>query len=168
MGRARTPLAGIAERRDPNEIALRAIVIAAAVATSYIHATLGGPMFTLNAVGYLTLSAALVVPLALARRVRWLTRLALLGFTTATIVGWLFMGARFELAYIDKGIEVALVAFLLADIWRADGPPWRAPSRIARAVVRLGNGRMEPKPLSGSAGRSNSRAVDEPPHRKVG
>jgi hypothetical protein len=55
--------------------------------------------------------------------IRWLVRLALLGFTAATIGGWVLFGARFELAYIDKAVEVVLVTFLLVELWLVDGGP---------------------------------------------
>lgn len=91
------------------------------LATAYIHTTLGGLLFTLNALGYAVLAVAIVVPIRLAHHFRWLIRLALLGFTLATMGGWLMFGARYDMAYIDKAIEAVLVAFLLLSIYRFDG-----------------------------------------------
>src|SRR6266542_1316539 len=83
------------------------------LATAYIHSTLGTLLFTLNAVAYTVLAVALVVPIGLAERYRWLIRLALLGFVLATIGGWILFGARYDVAYFDKAIEVVLVGFLV-------------------------------------------------------
>ena len=47
---------------------------------------------------------------------RWPARLALFGFAGATIAGWLLFGARFQLAYIDKAIELALLCFLAIEV----------------------------------------------------
>jgi hypothetical protein len=119
---------------------LRITVVGLALATAYIHATLGGLLFTLNAIGYTVLAMAVVLPGPLATY-RWLNRLVMIGFTVATIGGWLAFGARFPLAYLDKGIEVALVLVLVIDLWRSDGSPVliarriaRLPATVARAV----------------------------------
>jgi hypothetical protein len=130
-------------RSEPLETVLRGIVVACTLATAFIHASLGGILFTANAAGYLVLALALLAPLAAVRRVRWLVRLALLGFTATTVVGWLFMGARFPLAYLDKAIELALMTLLAADLWLADGGPKVIGRRIlgeiaSRLPVRAG------------------------------
>ena len=111
---------------------LRIAVVGLALATAYIHATLGGLLFTVNAIGYAVLALAVVLPGPLARY-RWLVRLTLIGFTVATIGGWLAFGARFPLAYLDKGIEAGLVLALVVDLWRSDG----SPIVIARRIGRL-------------------------------
>lgn len=116
---------------------LRATVVCLTLATAAIHASLGGPLFTVNAVGYAALALALVLPGVFARG-RWLTRVALLGFTLATILGWVAFGARFPLAYLDKAIEVVLVGFLALDIWFTDGGPIgvaRQTRELVRSVV---------------------------------
>lgn len=100
------------------------------LATSYIHSTLGGLLFTFNALGYATLAMAMVVPIRLADRFRWLVRLGLLGFTVATIGGWVLFGARYDVAYLSKGIEAVLVALLLVSIFRFDGGPAGVFSRV--------------------------------------
>ena len=107
--------------RDWVAVALVAATVVLTLATAYIHWTLGGILFTLNALGYTGLAVALIVPIGLADRFRWLVRLALLGFTLATMGGWVVMGARIQIAYIDKAIEAALVAVLVASIYRFDG-----------------------------------------------
>jgi len=106
-------------------VALRAVIVALALGTAYIHSTLGGMLFTLNALGYFALAAAMVVPLGLAIRYRWAVRFALAGFALATIVGWAIQGPYYTTAYIAKAIEVALIVTLIVDFLRADGNPVR-------------------------------------------
>ena len=111
--------------------ALRIAIVALTLATAYIHATLGGLLFTLNAIGYTALALAMILPGPIGRA-RWLVRLALIGFTVATIAGWLAFGARFQLAYLDKAIEVGLVLATVVDLWHTDGNPLAIARRIRR------------------------------------
>jgi hypothetical protein len=123
----------------PLEAVSHATIVALTVATAAIHASLGGLLFMANAVGYATLAVLIALPGPVAR-VRWLVRLALLGFTTMTIAGWLAFGARFQLAYVDKGVELLLVALVAAEIWRLDGGPTgvvRRAHRLVADVARL-------------------------------
>ena len=64
----------------PSDVALRALIVALALGTAYIHSTLGGLLFTLNSIGYVTAAVAMVIPLALAVRFRWVVRLGLIGY----------------------------------------------------------------------------------------
>lgn len=112
-----------AAQRDALAIALVAAAVILTLATAYIHSTLGGLLFTMNAIGYTALAIALVVPLGPARGLRWLVRVGLLAFVVATIGGWILFGARYDVAYIDKAIEVVLVALLVVSIYRFDGGP---------------------------------------------
>ena len=111
----------------------RATIVGLALSTAAIHLSLGGTLFTLNAIGYVVLAAAIVLPGL--GPVRWLVTLGLLGFTAATIGGWVAFGARFPLAYVDKAIELVLAAFLLAEVWLLDGGPG-GTIRLARAGLR--------------------------------
>ncbi len=119
-------------------IVLRIVVVALTLTTALIHAQLGGLMFTLNALGYLGLAAAMILPGPFAR-IRWLARLALVALAIATIVGWLLIGARFPLAYLDKAVEVVLVVFLTFEVW-LDGGPAVIANRLRRAATALGRG----------------------------
>jgi hypothetical protein len=113
-----------------------ATIVGLTLATAAIHASLGGLLFTANAVGYATLALVYALPGPIGY-VRWLVRLALLGFTTTTIAGWLAFGARFDLAYVDKGIEIVLVAFLLAEMWDLDGGPSGIVRRGRHVVAEI-------------------------------
>ena len=63
----------------PTDIVLRLAIVGLTLATGYIHSTLGGLLFTLNAVGYLVAAVALVIPLGIAVHYRWVVRLGLMG-----------------------------------------------------------------------------------------
>ena len=102
---------------------LHVAIAALAASTAWVHLTLGGLRFTLNAGGYLVLALALVAPIAVARRHRWLIRIALAAYAATTIVGWALEPAFYTTAYIAKAVEVALIALLAVDFARHDGNP---------------------------------------------
>lgn len=110
-------------------VALRFGIVALALGTAYIHSTLGGLLFTLNATGYVVAAAAMVVPLALAIRFRWVVRLGLIGYAIMTIVGWAIQGPYYSTAYAAKAIEAALIFLLIVDFLRADGNPVKVVRR---------------------------------------
>ena len=107
----------------PLDVVIRIAIVGLVLGTAYIHSTLGGLLFTLNALGYLVAAVAIVIPLGIAIRFRWFIRLGLMGYATTTIVAWALQGPYFQLAYIAKGIEVALIALLIVDFARMDGNP---------------------------------------------
>jgi hypothetical protein len=118
----------------PALVILRIEIVALTLATAWIHATLGSTLFLLNACGYVVLAAAMVLPGPVAR-VRWLARYALMGFAATTIAAWLAFGAHFDLAYLSKGIEVALIGLLLVESWVVDGGPVAVARRLERLAV---------------------------------
>jgi hypothetical protein len=130
----------ITVRPSASDITLHLAIVVLTLATAAIHASLGGVLFLANATGYSILAIALIVPLPIASRYRWLIRLALLGFTSATIAGWVVLGARFPLAYLDKGIEALLVACLVTEAYRLEGSPLEAVRRLARLVRSVAGG----------------------------
>ena len=105
------------------DAAIRLGIVGLTLGTAYIHSTLGGLLFTLNATGYVVAAAAMIVPLALASRFRWFIRVGLMGYAATTIVAWAIQGPYFTTAYIAKAIEVALIAMLVIDVARFDGNP---------------------------------------------
>ncbi len=94
--------------------ALQIAIILLTVATAAIHIGLAIPsnliMFYLNGLGYLVLVVALYLPQLAQRRntIRWL----LLAYTAVTVIGWVAIGQRTTIAYIDKLIEVTLIILL--------------------------------------------------------
>jgi hypothetical protein len=108
---------------SPVDIALRVAIVGLTLSTGYIHSTLGGLLFTLNAVGYLVAAVAMVIPLSLAVRYRWVVRLGLMGYAATTIIGWAIQGPYYSTAFIAKGIEVVLITLLAVDFARMDGNP---------------------------------------------
>ncbi len=71
----------------------------------------------------LVAAVAMIVPLALAVRFRWIVRVGLIGYAATAIVAWAVMGPYFSTAYIAKAIEVALIVALAIDFARHDGSP---------------------------------------------
>ena len=116
------------------DIALRVAIVTLALATGVIHATLGGPLFTLNAAGYAVAALAMIIPLGIAVRNRWLVRLGLIGYAATAIVGWLLIGPRYDVAYLAKAIEVTLIVLLAIEFVRMDGNPM---TKIRRALADL-------------------------------
>jgi hypothetical protein len=105
------------------DIVLRVAIVVLAMSTAYIHSTLGDSLFTLNAIGYVVGAAAMVAPIAIARRERWLIRIGLAGFAATTITAWAVQGPHYTTAYVAKAIEVALIALLALDFARRTGNP---------------------------------------------
>jgi hypothetical protein len=129
-----------AQHFSPTTIALRSLVVGLTLVTATIHAQLGGLLFMANAIGYTTLALAMVAPGPIGQ-VRWLVRVGLIGFAAATIGGWLLFGARFPLAYVDKAVEVVLIAVVAVELWRSDGG-LSGVVRQARGLVARLAGRL--------------------------
>jgi hypothetical protein len=119
-----------------SDVALRAVIVGLALSTAYIHSTLGGLLFTLNALGYVTAAMAMVIPLALAVRFRWVIRLGLIGYAMTTILGWAIQGPYYPTAYLAKAIEVALIVAVAVDFARMDGNP---VSVVRREIANFGS-----------------------------
>jgi hypothetical protein len=110
---------------SPTGIAIRLAIAGLALATGYIHLGLGSLLFTLNGIGYAVAAVAMLIPLGIAVRFRWLVRIGLIGYAAATIVGWYLMGPRIEIAYLSKAIELGLIGLVLVEIRLYDGSPIR-------------------------------------------
>ena len=127
------------------DVGIRSAIVALTVATGVIHLTLGGVLFTLNGLGYLTAAVAMVIPLDLAIRHRGVVRLGLIAYAATTVIGWYLMGPRYETAYIAKAIEITLIALLATEIKRLDGSPIaivrRAFGEVVAAAHRVASGR---------------------------
>jgi uncharacterized membrane protein YeiH len=106
----------MASTGDPAIDPLRIGVIVLTVGTALIHLYLGlqgFPLFILNGLGYLTLLAALTLPIPRISHYRNLVRWVLVGYTALTIFLWILVGARNAIGYTDKVIEIVLVALLV-------------------------------------------------------
>jgi len=128
-------------------VALRFGIVALTLGTAYIHSTLGGLLFTLNATGYAVAAVAMIVPISLAIRFRWFVRLGLMGYALTAIVMWAINGPYYSTAYIAKAIEVSLIFLLVVDFLRADGNP----VKVVRREVALGLSKLGLRPTEGAA-----------------
>jgi hypothetical protein len=101
---------------------LRTGIIVLTLGTALIHLQLNfpDPVFILNGLGYLTLLAALFLPIPQVASYRNVVRFVLIGYAALTIFLWILLGARTPIGYIDKIIEVALISLLLLDARRSD------------------------------------------------
>ena len=124
-------------------VALRFGIVALTLGTAYIHSTLGGLLFTLNATGYAVAAIAMIVPIALAIRFRWFIRLGLMGYAATTILGWAIQGPYYSTAYLAKGIEVALIVLVAIDFARLDGNPVSVVRRELASFVALVSSRRQ-------------------------
>lgn len=101
-------------------ILLTGVILELTLATAVIHLTLGGTLFLLNALGYLAIGAAYVaaalLPIPAIRRLSWVPRLGLAAFASITIVAYLVVGPYFTLGWATKGIELAIVLLVIADL----------------------------------------------------
>jgi hypothetical protein len=92
-------------------------IVGLTAATGYIHFWVGGTMLLLNAVGYFTLAAMVILSAVLYRRALPLVLVALAGYTTVTILAWIAIGPYFDVAYLAKAIEIALIASIAVQLW---------------------------------------------------
>jgi hypothetical protein len=121
----------------PADVAVRALIVGLVLSTAYIHSTLGGLLFTLNAIGYAVAALAIVIPLALAVRFRWFIRVGLMGYAATAIVAWAIQGPYYSTAYVAKAIEVALIVTLAIDFARHDGSPMAVVRREIASLTTL-------------------------------
>jgi hypothetical protein len=128
---------------------LTAGILGLTLATANIHLGLGGPLFTLNGLGYLGLAVLVLVgaaaPMPIVARFSWFPRIALIGYTAMTIAGYLVMGPYFTLGWIAKGIEVALIALVVVDILRVYGSPMGFVRSILTSVAPVLPARFRPQ-----------------------
>ena len=113
-------------------LSLGVAIFVLTVATAVIHLYLalsaigsmgfdfGVMLFILNGLGYLGLLAVLQLPIRQLARFRSAARWALIAFAALTIVLFFIMAPVYMIiGYVDKAIEVALIALLLADAYTA-------------------------------------------------
>ena len=105
--------------------ALKVAIVLLAVIAGAIHLSLGGMLFTLNALGYFGLAAAYLVAAVVSHplvvRFSWLPRIALVGYAATSIVAWMVIGGFYWLGYLTKGLELTLIVLVIVDIFRVYG-----------------------------------------------
>ena len=120
--RATPPEAALTE---PKSAVLTAAILALTAVTGMVHLSLGGILFTLNALGYAGLAGLLLIAFwgthPLIVRFNWFPRLALMGYAATTIVGYLIIGPYSTLGWFTKAVEVTLIGLLAVDTLRAYG-----------------------------------------------
>jgi hypothetical protein len=127
---------------------LTAAIVGLTAATAYIHLGLGGLLFTLNGLGYIGLAGLVVIgaaaPAPMVERFSWFPRIALIGYATMTIAGYLVMGPYFTLGWIAKGIEVVLIVLLALDVMRVYGSPMGLVNAAVASVASVLPDRFRP------------------------
>jgi hypothetical protein len=93
------------------------VAIGLTLATAYLHFWVGGTLLLLNAAGYLTLAVATAGTALAYRMALPVVLIALAGYAAVTILGWLVMGPYFDVAYLAKALEVALIATIAITLW---------------------------------------------------
>jgi len=122
--------------RSSVKLGLRVGIFLLTLATAVIHLYLaftaipyyglnfGVMLFILNGLGYLGLLAALQLPIPQLARFRNAARWTLVAYAALTIVLFFVMAPFYEfIGYVDKAIEVALIALLIADAYTASPEP---------------------------------------------
>ena len=103
--------------RSAMDTAIRSGVVLLTLIAAAVHLSLlfPDPAFILNGLGYLTLLAALYLPIRplvpYQRVVRW----TLIGYATLTILLWVAIGERSLLGFATTAGEIALVILLLLE-----------------------------------------------------
>jgi len=119
-------------------VGLTVAIVDLTLITAYIHLTLGGVLFTLNALGYAALAVAIVataLPHWFLRRLAWLPRVGLAGYAATTIVAYLLVGPYFSLGWVAKAVEIAILVLLAADLARRYGSPRGIVDSAARTLA---------------------------------
>ena len=132
----------------PLDVIIRIAIVGLILGTAYIHSTLGGLLFTLNATGYLVAAIAIAIPLGLAVRFRWFVRLGLMGYAASAIAAWAIQGPYYTTAYIAKAIEIALITLLAIDFARMDGNP----IKVVKSELAVLGSKLGRRPATGQAG----------------
>jgi len=132
----------------PLDVIIRIAIVGLTLGTAYIHSTLGGLLFTLNAAGYVVAALAIVIPLGLAIRFRWFVRIGLMGYAATAIVAWAVQGPYYSTAYVAKAIEVVLITLLAIDFARMDGNP----VKVIKSELALLSSKLGRRAATGQAG----------------
>lgn len=91
------------------------LTLATATVHLYLGLSAGLGLFVLNGFGYLALLAALYAPVPRLAPYRGVARRAFVGYTALTVALWVLIGERNLIGYLDKIVEIALIALLLLE-----------------------------------------------------
>ena len=129
-------------------------ILGLTLATAYIHFWVGGVLLVINSAGYVGLAGAVVGSTMLFRRALPLVLIALALYAAATIAGWLVMGPYFDVAYIAKGVEIALIVTISITLRR---PAMETRTAVAWALSLASRlTQMRPSRLPGGAAAASS------------
>jgi hypothetical protein len=103
--------------RSAADTVIRGGVILLTLIAAAVHLSLlfPDPAFILNGLGYLTLLAALYLPIPQLVSYRRVVRLTLVGYATLTILLWIAIGERNLIGFSTMADEVVLVILLLLE-----------------------------------------------------
>ena|SRR5215208_402057 len=103
--------------RSAVDVAIRVGVVVLTLMAAIVHLSrlFPDPVFVLNGLGYLTLLAALYLPVSRLVPFRPVARWTLIAYATLTILAWVAIGERTLLGYLTTAGEVALVILLLME-----------------------------------------------------
>ena len=133
----------------PLDVVIRIAIVGLVLGTAYIHSTLGGLLFTLNALGYLVAAVAIVIPLGARRPLPLVHPPRPHGLRRHRDPRAGRSRARTTRPPTSpRRIEVALIALLAIDFARMDGNPINGRQERARPA-RL---EARPPPATGQAG----------------
>jgi hypothetical protein len=106
-----------AARHSSADTAIRIAVVLLTMIAAGVHLSLlfPDPGFILNGLGYLTLLAALYLPIPRLAPYRRVVRWTLIGYATLMILLWVAIGERTLLGYSTTADEVALVVLLILE-----------------------------------------------------
>ncbi|MBV9452633.1 MAG: hypothetical protein JOZ19_00710 [Rubrobacter sp.] len=111
----------MASSRTSTGIALQIGIIVLTLVTAFVHLSLNfpDPVFILNGLGYLTLLAAMYLPISLLVSYRRIVRWLLIGYTALTVILWVAIGLRNPTGYITTIDEIFLILLLLLETRRS-------------------------------------------------
>jgi len=103
--------------RSSTDTAIQLGVVLLTLIAAAVHLSLLFPdsAFILNGLGYLTLLAALYLPVLRLVSYRSVVRWTLMGYATLTILLWVAIGERSLIGYSTTADEVALVILLVLE-----------------------------------------------------
>jgi len=107
----------MSQTRSTADTAIQLGVVLLTLIAAAVHLSLLFPdvAFILNGLGYLTLLAALYLPVPQLVSYRSVVRLTLIGYATLTILLWVAIGERSLIGYSTTADEVALVILLVLE-----------------------------------------------------